>query len=359
MYFPKNKIKTNLYAGKGEFYYADNLSPFTGYYYSLYNGKYFESKSPIKGNREIVPASLTETETQISTLGTPENPPGYSNDKTSLIITNSQVRKLPSFYYPQPTEKDYTTGQFRRYFCKKVNENIFLENININDISSFPDEKIAVNDRFIKPNGAYGVSAMVGAVGDILQYKLVQNGGNSYTNAQICVAKFVKESRTNITKEFIEWCEGKTDFPGVLINGGDTMGHFMKGNIGLFISSGNNITCNNVSIDGIINKGLGGMETENEYINEYLGNCSNGIIISGSDKIRLYNINIKNIISNSGYSCGINFIGKYSDIRGEFCKISNLKCGKTKNKMKIPNVEPISYKMKFENGKKGVKIIFD
>src|SRR5210317_105476 len=127
MYFPKNKIKTNLYAGKGEFYYADNLSPFTGYYYSLYNGKYFEGKSPIKGNREIVPASLTETETQISTLGTLENPSGYSNDKTSLIITNSQVRKLPSFYYPQPTEKDYTTGQFRRYFCKKVNENIFLE----------------------------------------------------------------------------------------------------------------------------------------------------------------------------------------------------------------------------------------
>jgi len=282
----------------------------------------------------------------------------YNGGKNFFTEVNEEMSE-GNVYGIVLTSRGVIINDFKREKIGEGNENIFLENININDISSFPDEKIAVNDRFIKPNGAYGVSAMVGPVGDILQYKLVQNGGNSYTNAQICVAKFVKESRTNITKEFIEWCEGKTDFPGVLINGGDTMGHFMKGNIGLFISSGNNITCNNVSIDGIINKGLGGMETENEYINEYLGNCSNGIIISGSDKIRLYNINIKNIISNSGYSCGINFIGKYSDIRGEFCKISNLKCGKTKNKMKIPNVEPISYKMKFENGKKGVKIIFD
>ena len=156
------------------------------------------------------------------------------------------------------TSRGVVVNDFKRELSGEGNENIYLENVNICDIVSVPEEKVAVHRELIKPNGAYGISAMVGPVGDILQYDLVKNGGNPYTDAQLCVAKFIKGSRTNIGEEFIEWGEGKRSFPGVLVNGGDTMGHFMKGNIGLFISSGYNIVLNNVRIDGVDNRGLWG-----------------------------------------------------------------------------------------------------
>jgi hypothetical protein len=125
MYFPKNKIKTNLYTTGREFVYVDDNFPFTGYYYSLYNGKYFEGKSPTKGNREIIPVStLPEGE---NTGNQPDYIVDSGDKKLAYIIETNQTQILPLPFYPQPTEKDYTTGQFRRYFCKKVNENIFLE----------------------------------------------------------------------------------------------------------------------------------------------------------------------------------------------------------------------------------------
>lgn len=145
MYFPKNKIKTGLHANTGEFVYADDLSPFTGNYYSLYNGKFFEGKSPTKNNKQIIPSPQTSTLPIDTDSG---NKPNYVLDpdtKTlSYIVVSGQSRLLPTFYYPQPSEKDYQTGQFIRYFCKKVNESVFLE-INKTDYDGLFDK----NSRYV------------------------------------------------------------------------------------------------------------------------------------------------------------------------------------------------------------------
>ena len=128
MYFPKNKIKTGLYANKGEFFYLDTFAPYDGFYYSLYNGKFFEGKSPTKDNKEIIPSSKINQITNTSTLGVPQESPGYSEvNNTAYIIPTGETQIVPIFYYPQPTEQDYQTGQFLRYFCKKTNESKFLE----------------------------------------------------------------------------------------------------------------------------------------------------------------------------------------------------------------------------------------
>ena len=37
------------------------------------------------------------------------------------------ILKLPTSYYPKPTEEDYNLGVFTRYFCVKANEDIYLE----------------------------------------------------------------------------------------------------------------------------------------------------------------------------------------------------------------------------------------
>ena len=35
--------------------------------------------------------------------------------------------KIPTQYFPQPTEDDYKLGVFTRYFCVKINEKAYLE----------------------------------------------------------------------------------------------------------------------------------------------------------------------------------------------------------------------------------------
>lgn len=128
MYYPKNKIKTNLYSGKGAFFYADDKSPFTGYYYSLYNGKFFEGKSPTKNNRELIPAEVLEQDSQIGNIGFPDKTPGYDiTDNKAYIPTLNQIQNVPIPSYRLPLRTDYAIGQFIRYFCKKANESVFIE----------------------------------------------------------------------------------------------------------------------------------------------------------------------------------------------------------------------------------------
>lgn len=125
MYFPKNKIRTGLYTSGREFVYLDDLTLFTGYYYSLYDGTFFEGKSPTKGNREIIPVN------KIPPDDTPVNNPKYLLDSlqynTAYIIPTNQVKNVPISSFRSPSPTDYNIGQYVRYFCRKANEPVFLE----------------------------------------------------------------------------------------------------------------------------------------------------------------------------------------------------------------------------------------
>jgi hypothetical protein len=130
MYFPKNKIITGLYSNTGKFLYADDLTPFSGYYYSLYNGKFFEGQSPSRKNREIILISKANSTTQFSPsvpINKPNETTSGDQDQLAYTIPTNQYQKVPIFYFPQPTEQDYQIGQFIRYFVKKTNESVFLE----------------------------------------------------------------------------------------------------------------------------------------------------------------------------------------------------------------------------------------
>lgn len=148
MYFPKNKIKTGLYSNGGEFVYEDSKAPFSGFYYSLYNGTFFEGKSPTENNKKIIKASNPNIATSfpfstptISDSGSVLNKdfridtslPSLQNK--AIILPTGQIQNLPTSYYPKPSSFDYSIGQFLRYFCRKTNESVFLE-INQNDYAS-------------------------------------------------------------------------------------------------------------------------------------------------------------------------------------------------------------------------------
>jgi hypothetical protein len=148
MYFPKNKIKTGLYSNGGEFIYEDNQSPFSGYYYSLYDGTFFEGKSPVKNNRKLTKSTNPNISISFDPLPPTVSDSGSVLNKDfrldtsvsslqnkALIIPTGQIQNLPTSYYPKPSPFDYSIGQFLRYFCRKTNENVFLE-INQNDYAS-------------------------------------------------------------------------------------------------------------------------------------------------------------------------------------------------------------------------------
>jgi len=131
MYYPKSQITTNLYTNGGEFIYVKSKLSYTGYYFAVSSGKYYTGKNiSDRPNEELKFINIKDT---------PINP-DYPNDvSTSILVIdpiysylkNNIDLNVPIFipmYSPSvPTENDYQTGEYRRYFCKKVNEIIYVE----------------------------------------------------------------------------------------------------------------------------------------------------------------------------------------------------------------------------------------
>lgn len=157
------------------------------------------------------------------------------------------------------------------------NENICLNNVIIKNISSNPAEIIGISDTSgsCQLNEAYGKNVQSGPVGGIIQFEnMVENKFNSnnellidgkykpniLSNAQFLVAKY--SSKPKVTSCILEWVsEGSNlktraidEAKYYYVSGRDSMSHTMKGNIGLFISGGKNITGKNISISNIQNK---------------------------------------------------------------------------------------------------------
>jgi hypothetical protein len=128
MYFPKSQITPNLYTNGDEFILKPNNLLYTGYYYKLSIGKYFTGKTPQdKPNVELIPLFVTNTNitsiinpNQLITI-TDESPEYNSlkKDRDNLLVP---------YYSPiLPAANDYQVGEFRRCFCKKINEVTYIE----------------------------------------------------------------------------------------------------------------------------------------------------------------------------------------------------------------------------------------
>jgi len=128
MYYPKSQIKPNLYTNGGEFAYASNSQEYIGYYFKISTGKYFSGRNQDdKPNEELlsIDADITTNETLLST-----DSAVVVVDPIYSYVTNTPVpspTSIPVFNPNVPTQQDYQNGEFRRYFCKKTNEVIYIE----------------------------------------------------------------------------------------------------------------------------------------------------------------------------------------------------------------------------------------
>ena len=147
MYIPKNKIKTDLYTRGNEFQYLSSGEAYNGYYHKLYTGKFYTGKTPNdKPVGEIVKTPRNDAQWDATPLTGEGNyidyadnydgeiTPGQFQHMEDIYVYNSlkgvnmnEILNSPSSYYPKPTKDDYNLGVFTRYFCVKVNENVYLE----------------------------------------------------------------------------------------------------------------------------------------------------------------------------------------------------------------------------------------
>ena len=185
------------------------------------------------------------------------------------------------------------------------NQDIYLQDITINNIISRPVEIIALNAT-PAAGGAYAGSRQAGPVGDVLEIENVTDTDRTYkenilANAQLIIAKNndPKLGTTNIESSIVNWAENNSDLSGVMdannyyyVKGGDSMGHTMKGNIGLFISAGENIRVNGFLINTITSKGSA---VGPDASGVYQGGDSRGVIVTGSANVDLDSSVITNV----------------------------------------------------------------
>ena len=239
-------------------------------------------------------SGLEEAKNAVMSGNTPSNmfgnshfDEGYDGNVYGLVLNVNGV-VVNDFIETRPTE---AIG----------NQNIYLQNITIKNIISRPVEIIALNS-VPDEGGAYGGARQVGPIGDILDINPITAGNGTYSanllsDAQLIIGKSeianssLHFGTTNITDDIVNWAENNTVLDNVMDNhgyyfvkGGDSMGHIMKGNIGLFISAGENIRVNGFNIDTVTSKGSA---VGPDALGVYQGGDARGIIVTGSTNIDL------------------------------------------------------------------------
>jgi hypothetical protein len=147
MYFPLSQITPNLYTNGSEFIIYGTQQVYTGYYFKTSKGHFYTGRNssdkpnqllePIPQERnDLPPPTLTTNPGYIaleydineeSNQNLPFNP-NLVSDYVNLANVDVDAKVYPIVYSPTlPTQQDYQIGEFRRYFCKKTNDLIYLE----------------------------------------------------------------------------------------------------------------------------------------------------------------------------------------------------------------------------------------
>ena len=140
MYYPKNQIETNLYSN-GKLLVKSTSLPYTGFYFSTYDGKYFSGAEPNKGDNITLiirnprlPGSNEENDSPSNSI-TPDLRFQIGQNLKYSDLTDKNPNNIlysPIFKHPTPTPTEIADGEFRRYIVKKANENIYYE-VSINN----------------------------------------------------------------------------------------------------------------------------------------------------------------------------------------------------------------------------------
>jgi len=127
-YLPKSKYTGDLYS-RGDLAIATTLDPYVGYYYELKSGECFTGKYPGDGPNTLLTRFSQNIDDTDLIYNTDPRLKSFNLEYSKLqypgLILPPITSPIP--YYPNPLQSDYQTGEFIRYFSKRINENIYTE----------------------------------------------------------------------------------------------------------------------------------------------------------------------------------------------------------------------------------------
>jgi hypothetical protein len=125
MYFPESQITPNQYTNGGEFQIKSTGQNYAGYYFITSTGQRYtgqnQNDNPVLELTPLI-SDLINTNPNLPEVTTLEDTT-YNN----IITAPTSIIYKPTYNPNVPTQQDYQVGEYRRYFCKKTNEIIYLE----------------------------------------------------------------------------------------------------------------------------------------------------------------------------------------------------------------------------------------
>jgi hypothetical protein len=225
------------------------------------------------------------------------------------------------------------------------NKNIVLEDVIISNLDSVPKEVLGLPISEVDTEiQTYGSPTQKGPVGDVFRITEVRDDNgyyiqNIHANVQCYISKFNGGGTSNIEADIYDnWIVGAVlpDDELYFNHSQDSMAHFMKGTIGLFLSGVENIDLYNTKIHHIKNRGLVGHKPD-----EYLGNVCRGVCIVSCKDVSIKDINIHKIISENGDSVGIEYIHPSNDVDISMCHIDDILSGNYSHSYIIKGTENV------------------
>ena len=125
MYFPESQITPNQYTNGGEFQVKSTGQDYKGYYFITSTGQRYTGRNQ-NDNPVLELTSLVSNTININP-NLPEVTTLTDYTYNNLITAPIGIVFKPAYNPNIPTQQDYQIGEYRRYFCKKTNEIIYLE----------------------------------------------------------------------------------------------------------------------------------------------------------------------------------------------------------------------------------------
>jgi hypothetical protein len=127
-YIPKNKVIEKLYTIGKDFVEKGSNKIYVGFYHMTSDGRYFTGKTASYIYKKEL--TLIEKNSKIFNkidINIHDNIKNYKELDNNNNNKNNIHRFIPFPNIEWPTERNYELGEFRRYFCVKNNENLFME----------------------------------------------------------------------------------------------------------------------------------------------------------------------------------------------------------------------------------------
>lgn len=169
MYFPKSQITSNLYTNGGEFILDPSGKEYIGFYFKTSKGDFYTGRNTSdRPNVKLIQVNEFYSESakdlpQSNIVLSSHNPLNfdfininnleviskYSQIK-NIDVYNSSPKMIPYYSPTFPNQQDYQNGEFQRYFCKKVNEILYIE-INLEQYTKLLSQDSQIEFSLYKP----------------------------------------------------------------------------------------------------------------------------------------------------------------------------------------------------------------